>query len=207
MTPNQLKKLFTDFEQADISTTRIYGGTGLGLSISKRLAKLMQGNLSVFSSLNDGTEFILTLPLSIELDNLEKNQTNHQDLIAKKGSKILLADDNLLNQKLAERILQNMGMEVIVASNGSIALELAKKNHFDLIIMDMQMPIMDGLEATKHIRIFDQKTPIIAMTGNVSSEDKQMAYDAGMNDYLIKPIDPSSLDRALIRFIPDMKNK
>ncbi|MDX9691612.1 MAG: response regulator, partial [Acholeplasmataceae bacterium] len=206
MTPSQLNKLFNDFEQADISTTRIYGGSGLGLSISKRLALLMKGNLNVSSSLNDGTEFILTLPLAIEKDNLEENLNEESNISPRKGSHILLADDNVLNQKLAKSILENMGMKVTLANQGHIALDLAKKTSFDLIILDIQMPVMDGLEAAKNIRLFDQKTPIIALSGNANLEDKEIAYQAGMNDYIAKPIDPTSLYRALVRFIPDVKN-
>ncbi|TNF07596.1 MAG: response regulator, partial [Bacillota bacterium] len=205
MTPVQLKKLFNDFEQADISTSRIYGGTGLGLSISKRLAILMKGNLSVISSLNDGTEFTLMIPLSTEKDNLEASIDELHKTVPRKGSHILLADDNILNQKLAKSILENMGMKVTLADQGHIALDLAKRTTFDLIILDIQMPVMDGIEAAKNIRLFNQKTPIIAMTGNASLEDKELALSAGMNDYLVKPIDPTSLHRALVRFIPDVK--
>ncbi|MDX9692309.1 MAG: response regulator, partial [Acholeplasmataceae bacterium] len=207
MTPSQLNKLFNDFEQADISTTRIYGGSGLGLSISKRLALLMNGNLSVSSRLNDGTEFILALPLAIEKDNLEESHPEENNITPRKGSHILLADDNVLNQKLAKSILENMGMHVTLANQGHIALDFAKKTSFDLIILDIQMPVMDGLETAKNIRLFDQKTPIIALSGNASLEDKEIAYQAGMNDYVVKPIDPTSLYRALVRFIPDVENK
>jgi CheY-like chemotaxis protein len=97
-----------------------------------------------------------------------------------------------------------MGMKVTLADQGHIALDLAKKIAFDLIILDIQMPVMDGVEAAKNIRLFNQKTPIIAMTGNASSEDKELALSAGMNDYLVKPIDPTSLHKALVRFIPDV---
>ena len=204
MSPQQVKRLFRDFEQADISTTRLYGGTGLGLSISKKLAHLMQGDLDVESKLNDGTEFILTLPMTIQHDNLEKKTDHELHQTPKKGSKILLAEDNLLNQKLAERILKNMGMDVQVVSNGSLALDMMKKHSFDLIILDVQMPIMDGLEAARNIRLFDQKTPIIAMTANTLSEDRQACFDAGMNDYVVKPIDPKSFYKALVRWIPDI---
>ncbi len=205
MTPHQVKKLFQDFEQADETTSRLYGGTGLGLSISKKLAKLMQGDLFVKSNLNDGSEFTLTLPLMISKDNLDVSNQN-LDQKPKLGSHILLAEDNLLNQKLGERILTNMGMKVTLASNGSIALDLARKGTYDLIILDLQMPIMDGIEACKNIRIFDQKTPIIAMTANAFSEDRELCFNVGMNDYISKPIDPKSLYKALIRWIPEVNS-
>ena len=202
MTPKQVKKLFKDYEQADQTTSRLYGGTGLGLSISKKLATLMQGDIFVKSNLNDGSEFVLTLPLVVSKDNLEETDVSvHQK--PKMGSKVLLAEDNLLNQKLGERILSNMGMNVTLASNGSIALNLARNKVFDVIILDLQMPIMDGIEACRNIRIFNQKTPIIAMTGSTFSEDREMCYQAGMNDYISKPIDPISLYKALIKWVPD----
>lgn len=202
MTPKQVKKLFKDYEQADQTTSRLYGGTGLGLSISKKLATLMQGDIFVKSNLNDGSEFVLTLPLVVSKDNLEETDISvHQK--PKMGSKVLLAEDNLLNQKLGERILSNMGMNVTLASNGSIALDLARNKVFDVIILDLQMPIMDGIEACRNIRIFNQKTPIIAMTGSTFSEDREMCYQAGMNDYISKPIDPISLYKALIKWVPD----
>jgi two-component system sensor histidine kinase/response regulator len=202
MTPKQVKKLFKDYEQADQTTSRLYGGTGLGLSISKKLATLMQGDIFVKSNLNDGSEFVLTLPLVVSKDNLEETDISvHQK--PKMGSKVLLAEDNLLNQKLGERILSNMGMNVTLASNGSIALDLARNKVFDVIILDLQMPIMDGIEACRNIRIFNQKTPIIAMTGSTYSEDREMCYQAGMNDYISKPIDPISLYKALIKWVPD----
>ena len=203
MTPKQMKKLFKSFEQADEATSRLYGGTGLGMAISKKLSLLMHGDLTVASNLNDGTEFNLTIPLSIEHDNLEAKQTEIQK--PEKGSLILVADDNLLNQKLTHRILTNLGMNVDVCSNGSIALDLAKKKAYDIIILDMQMPIMDGIECAKNIRLFNQKTPIIAMTGSTFTEDKKRALDAGMNDYLIKPIDPNSLSQTLGKWIPEQK--
>ena len=206
MSPQQVKRLFKDFEQADVSTTRLYGGTGLGLSISKRLAHLMQGDLLVHSRLNDGSEFILNVPLMIESENLEEQSKEQVYQTPKKGSKIILAEDNILNQKLGERILKNMGMDVMLAGNGSIALDMIKKQTYDLIILDVQMPIMDGLETAKNIRLFDQRTPIIAMTANTSTEDRQACFDAGMNDYVIKPIDPKSFYKALVRWIPDTDN-
>ena len=207
MTPVQLSKLFQDFSQADISTSRLYGGTGLGLSISKRLSHLLGGDLNVTSNLNDGTEFILNIPLIKHKETLEKQEQSLSNVVPKKGSKILIVDDNPLNLKLLERILIHMSMTITVAENGSIALDLARNQRFDLILLDIQMPIMDGIETTKNIRLFDQKTPIIAMTGDTSFEVKQLALQVGMNDYLVKPIDQQSLYKALSKFIPEYQKK
>lgn len=203
MTPIQLSHLFQEFSQADVSTSRLYGGTGLGLSISKRLAHLMDGDLHVNSSLNDGSEFILKIPLSLQTETLEQAEKPVIQSTPKKGCRILIVDDNPLNVKLLERILMNLSMKVTTAQNGSIALDLARQHTYDLIFMDIQMPLMDGIEATKNIRLFNHKTPIIAMTGDTMNEIKQQALEVGMNDYLIKPIDHDSLYKALSRFIPD----
>ncbi|PKK99234.1 MAG: hypothetical protein CVV57_03460 [Tenericutes bacterium HGW-Tenericutes-2] len=206
MTEDQQKRLFQEFEQADSSTTRLYGGTGLGLSISKRLSELMHGTLAVESKLNEGSEFILTIP--VEIDELESTLKNidleeSQAVMPKAGSKILLAEDNFLSQKLAHRILTNMGMQVTVANNGKIAVDLVKSKPFDLVILDIQMPVMDGIEAAKQIRAFNKETPILAMTANAFVEDKALCLQAGMNDYISKPIDPKSLSRALSNWIPE----
>ncbi len=203
MTPIQLSHLFQEFSQADVSTSRLYGGTGLGLSISKRLSHLMDGDLHVNSSLNDGSEFILKIPLSLQTETLEQAEKPVIQSTPKKGCRILIVDDNPLNVKLLERILMNLSMKVTTAQNGSIALDLARQHTYDLIFMDIQMPLMDGIEATKNIRLFNHKTPIIAMTGDTMNEIKQQALEVGMNDFLIKPIDHDSLYKALSRFIPD----
>ncbi len=206
MTEEQQKRLFLEFEQADSSTTRLYGGTGLGLSISKKLSELMKGTLKVESKLNEGSEFILTIPMEADEDESTLKTIDLEEsfeMKPKQGSKILLAEDNFLSQKLAHRILTNMGMDVTVANNGKIAVDLVKSNPFDLVILDIQMPVMDGIEAAKQIRTFNKETPILAMTANAFSEDKALCIAAGMNDYISKPIDPKSLSRALASWIPE----
>ena len=206
MTNEQQKRLFQEFEQADSSTTRLYGGTGLGLSISKKLSELMKGSLKVESKLNEGSEFILTIPMEIDehestLKTIDLEESF--EIKPKQGSKILLAEDNFLSQKLAHRILSNMGMDVTVANNGKIAVDHVKSSPFDLVILDIQMPVMDGIEAAKMIRTFNKETPILAMTANAFSEDIALCIAAGMNDYISKPIDPKSLSRALANWIPE----
>lgn len=208
MTEEQQRRLFQEFEQADSSTTRLYGGTGLGLSISKKLSELMNGSLTVESRLNEGSEFILSIPMEIDEHESTLKTIDLEESLQikpKSGSTILLAEDNFLSQKLAHRILTNMGMHVTVANNGKIAVDLVKSNPFDLVILDIQMPVMDGIEAAKQIRAFNQKTPILAMTANAFSEDRALCLAAGMNDYISKPIDPKSLSRALATWIPEDK--
>lgn len=208
MTEEQQKRLFQEFEQADSSTTRLYGGTGLGLSISKKLSELMNGSLTVESRLNEGSEFILSIPMEIDEHESTLKTIDLEESLQikpKSGSTILLAEDNFLSQKLAHRILTNMGMHVTVANNGKIAVDLVKTKAFDLVILDIQMPVMDGIEAAKQIRAFNQKTPILAMTANAFSEDRALCLAAGMNDYISKPIDPKSLSRALATWIPEDK--
>jgi len=203
MTKKQMSKLFKDFEQADSSTTRLYGGTGLGLSISYRLSQLMNGDITAESHLNEGSEFIFRLPLGIQINHSEGTDSEEPNLVPKEGSSILLAEDNLLSQKLSQRILNNMKMVVTVADNGLIALNLAKHNHYDLIILDIQMPLMDGITVAQEIRRFNQVTPILAMTANAFSEDREACMSSGMNDFISKPIDPKSLHKALSRWIPE----
>jgi len=203
MTKKQMSKLFKDFEQADSSTTRLYGGTGLGLSISYRLSQLMTGDINVESRLNEGSEFIFRLPLGIQMENADQVEIEEIYSKPKEGSSILLAEDNLLSQKLSQRILNNMKMSVSVADNGLMALNLAQKNNYDLIILDIQMPLMDGITVAKEIRKFNQKTPILAMTANAFSEDRETCILVGMNDFISKPIDPKSLHKALSRWIPE----
>lgn len=202
MTSKQMAKLFKDFEQADTSTTRLYGGTGLGLSISHRLSRLMKGDITAESRLNEGSEFIFRLPLGIQETNLDNQDTEEVNRKPKEGSFILLAEDNPLSQKLSQRILTNMNMFVTVADNGQVAFNLAKTNTYDLIILDIQMPIMDGITVAQEIRKFNHTTPILAMTANAFSEDRETCLAVGMNDFISKPIDPKSLHKALSRWIP-----
>jgi len=168
----------------------------------------MNGSLTVESRLNEGSEFILSIPMEIDEHESTLKTIDLEESLQikpKSGSTILLAEDNFLSQKLAHRILTNMGMHVTVANNGKIAVDLVKSNPFDLVILDIQMPVMDGIEAAKQIRAFNQKTPILAMTANAFSEDRALCLAAGMNDYISKPIDPKSLSRALATWIPEDK--
>jgi two-component system, sensor histidine kinase and response regulator len=197
-----LAMLFEAFSQTDISITRKYGGTGLGLAITRHLAKAMGGDAGVNSVLGQGSIFWFTARLR-KGKVFASRQTvigicnDTQNLLRKqyKNAKILLVEDNMINRVVALSLLQNIGMAVDTAENGQIALNKISCNDYDLVLMDMQMPEMDGISATKTIRLFPgfERLPIIAMTANAFSEDRYACLAAGMNDYLVKPVVPDLL--------------
>jgi CheY-like chemotaxis protein len=203
MSQAQQDKLFKEYEQASSSTTRLFGGTGLGLSISMRLAKLMHGDISVESKLNEGSTFTLILPL--KLDEREDDVLEDQVIIKnyRKHARILVAEDHVLSQKLVERLLTNLEEDVLIVDNGEQALQAMKEHVFDLVFLDMNMPLLDGISATKSIRRFNTKTPIVALTANAYPEERSQCLLAGMNDVLVKPIDSKSLQEALVKWIPE----
>ena len=203
MTPEQQLRLFKDFEQADQSTSRLYGGTGLGLSISHKLATLMDGTITVDSRLNEGTTFTLILPLDLLKDDEEDVAplVKHQPI--KSNPHILVAEDHILSQKLTERLLQNLGAKVKLVDQGEKAVQAMKDDHFDLVFLDMNMPVLNGIQASEQIRRFNKKTPILALTANQYAEERAACLLAGMNDILIKPIDSKTLYEALVKWIPE----
>jgi len=193
ISPQGLSKLFIDFSQVDASTTRQFGGTGLGLAISMKLSELMGGNVGVDSEENKGSEFWISLPnRETEAQQASSVKKGIAELKAQ-SSRILLVDDNLVNRQIGLKILEKLGHSVTLAENGEQAVSTIKENHidnqtpFDLVLMDCQMPEMDGFDATKSIRKLQITTPIIALTANTSNEDKQRAFDCGMTDFLSKP--------------------
>ncbi|MBF0413199.1 MAG: response regulator, partial [Desulfamplus sp.] len=194
--------LFQPFAQADISTSRKYGGTGLGLAISKQLAELMGGEVGVESEQGVGSTFWFTAVLEVKKErrNEERKERKLQNniLLSLASLNLLLAEDDILNQKVALAILKKSGISADIANNGREAVEALCKKHYDLVLMDMQMPEMDGIEAIQIIRNPDSGTlnpqiPIVAMTANATKEDRQQCFDAGMNDFIIKPIYPDEL--------------
>jgi PAS domain S-box-containing protein len=203
------KNLFQAFEQADNSTTRKYGGTGLGLSISQQLATLMQGQISFTSQEGQGSEFTLTIPLKLSHQNLVKNKVEKQAsaMIQIPNHKILVVEDNQVNQKIVQMMLKKMGYQCEVAENGLEAIQCLKQKNYDLIFMDMQMPEMDGITATKEIiKIHGKKAPpIIAMTANVFEEDKKKCFAAGMKDFVAKPIVKLTLEKILTKYLIEEK--
>jgi PAS domain S-box-containing protein len=210
--------LFTYFSQIDSSINRKFGGTGLGLAISRRLTELLGGTIGVESDFGYGATFWFTVDCHIVSDSdIHRTQFTSENTAdsafltcdALAGSKILLVEDSLINQEVAVGILKNLGFETIkVAFNGSEAIELLEKETFNIVLMDLQMPEMDGFQATKIIRdessaVLDHNVPIIAMTANATREDHQACLQAGMNEYLSKPFDPDRFKQLLkLHFMP-----
>ncbi len=213
MTSEQITRLFQAFEQADSSTTRKYGGTGLGLSISKRLVNLMGGTISAISQSGIGSTFSFdvqaeigdSLETSIIFDlQPEKNQHWSTLTAPVQGARILLVEDNMTNQLVAQEFLRGMGMQIEIANNGQEAVEMVNLKQYDLVLMDLQMPLMDGFEAARAIRTDEKHTklPIVAMTAAAMDRDKRATEAAGMNDHVSKPIEPEKLARILLRWLP-----
>ncbi len=196
MTEEQQGRLFQPFSQADASTVRKFGGTGLGLAICKRLAEMMGGSIGVQSRLGEGSSFWFTIralparPPTVSTGR--RSAANGEITELRKGSnRILLVEDNKINQKVAVLMLKKLGIEVDIANHGSEALDAIASRNYRLILMDCQMPEMDGFEATRRIRAQDSyhaAVPIIAMTANAFAEDREACLTAGMNDYLSKPV-------------------
>ena len=208
ISPEPLGKLFGAFEQADSDTTRKHGGTGLGLSITRRLAELMGGEAGAESEPGRGSTFWFTARLERGAprpsgEEGDSRRGARPPVSARPGARILLAEDNALNQEVALGWLRDTGLEVDVAWNGREALEMAARTPYALILMDMQMPEMDGIEATRAIRELSrhQATPILAMTANAFGEDRDACLAAGMNDHIAKPVDADILNAKLARWL------
>jgi len=209
MSEAQVAQLFQMFQQADNSTTRKYGGTGLGLAISKQLAALMGGEVGVESRLGEGSTFWFTVGLSPAATRLSAPVSPQLsapvplDTSGLAGASILVVEDNPINQEVVAALLEHEGATVVRAGNGQEALDALLRDRFDCILMDVQMPVMDGLEATRRIRadVAIAATPVIALTANASDADRRMCLEAGMDDFLTKPIAPKSLYATLARWL------
>ena len=218
ISPEAQERLFSPFEQADGSTTRRFGGTGLGLSIARELAQLMGGAVGVESEIGRGSVFWFTAKLQSAGTPEESAPTPHEAVVATRGveqalkeghrgARVLIADDNRINQELATELLRLVDLQVEVADNGRIAVDMARRGTYDLILMDMQMPEMDGLEATRQIRRVPEldATPIVAMTASAFGADRDACLAAGMNDHIGKPVNPVTLYEKMLRWLGESR--
>jgi len=208
MTPEQQARIFQPFVQADSSTTRRFGGTGLGLAITKRLAEMMSGSVGVQSEPGRGSTFWLTArlgksatpPAAAGVAKIDAEAALRHNPGA---GPILLVEDDPISQEVARTLLERVGLQVVCAGNGADAIELARSTRYALVLMDMQMPGIDGLQATAAIRALPdrQDTPIIAMTANAFEEDRRRCLAAGMNDFISKPAESAALYATLARWL------
>jgi CheY-like chemotaxis protein len=200
-------KLFNAFTQADGSTTRKYGGTGLGLAIVRQLVEMMQGELGIDGAPGKGSTFWFALPLKISNEVLKSTRTMQPSQMQDKlHGHILLVEDNPINQMVARKMLEKIGVETELAGDGQEALNLLYEHSFDAVLMDCQMPVLDGFNATRQLREWEQQQqrkplPVIAMTANVMEGDRERCLDAGMNDYIGKPFRNEDLHAILQRWL------
>jgi hypothetical protein len=198
--------IFQPFQQADMSKTRAIGGTGLGLSIARELATLMGGTIALRDGPGGGSLFSVSIPFARSPSKIDRPAEPPAPAPTLRMANVLLVEDNEINQRVATRLLQRLGLEPQIAANGVEALVALERSHYDLVLMDLQMPEMDGLEASIELRRREagsgEHIPIIAMTANVLPEDRRAALSAGMNDYLAKPVTLAELQRVLQRWLP-----
>jgi CheY-like chemotaxis protein/anti-sigma regulatory factor (Ser/Thr protein kinase) len=219
ISPERQQALFSAFEQADNSMTRRHGGTGLGLALTRHLVELMDGEVGVHSTVGQGSTFWFTAwlqpalhPLPLQPGAGTEDPLNtapgHSEVLLRErhaGRRVLLAEDNPVNQEVACALLEEVGLVVDVVGDGAQAVAAIRARDHDLVLMDMQMPLMDGLAATRAIRSSGvkgvERLPIIAMTANAFSEDRQSCLAAGMDDHVAKPVHAEALYATLLRWL------
>lgn len=211
MSAEQIERIFDPFKQADSSITRRYGGTGLGLHLSSKLAQLLGGELTVSSQVNVGSEF----KLSLAAGDVQENELIHSQeqlnshpvsevappVVGKLKGRVLLAEDNENNQRLITLYLRKMGLQVSTAMDGAQAVRLARAGNYDLVLMDMQMPVLSGVDAVRQLRERGYSQTIIALTANASQEDRRQCLEAGCQDFLTKPITSERLYHTLAMYL------
>ena len=212
--PKTLDKLFAPFVQADSTTTRSHGGTGLGLAITKKIAQLMGGDAGADSTPGIGSTFWFTVRLKKEHTSIHVESVAHSENAETalkrdySGRRILLVEDEPVSREISQMILGDVGFVVETASDGVEAVNRVRQNRYDLILMDMQMPRMDGMDATRQIRKLPNgaKLPIIAMTANAFVEDRVRCISSGMSDFIIKPTKPEVLFSTLLKWLATLRN-
>jgi CheY-like chemotaxis protein len=210
--PQVLARLFAKFEQADASTTRRHGGTGLGLAISRELARLMGGDIEAQSILGEGTRFTVRLPLSRSGEGRPAEPAVLGEAPVLEDLRVLAAEDNSVNQLVLKTLLAQIGVDPVIVPDGAQALEAWEDGGFDLILMDVQMPQMDGPTATRRIRAREAetgraRTPIVALTANAMPHQVEEYLDAGMDGHVSKPIDAGELYGVLVAIAEQAKSE
>ncbi len=215
ITAEALPYIFDDFTQQDDSTTRKFGGTGLGLAITKQLINMMGGEIHVKSKPGQGSSFCITLQLEqLTPEQIKETEHTHTPAVSDQApvdeiifhTRILLAEDNMINQEVASAMLESAGCEVVAVNDGQLALQALQDNNFDIVLMDCQMPTMDGFEATRMIRqqaSTYSEVPVIALTADIQEGIIEQCREAGMNDYLSKPFTHDSLLEIVMKWLPN----
>ena len=203
MSSDVQQQLFRPFTQGDASTSRRYGGTGLGLTISRRLVRMMGGDISVESAPGQGSRFSFDLHFPLQRRAPHKIAPPPADPSLLRGARLLLVEDNDINREIAEYLLQSAGVTVAVACNGQQALDMLERERYDCVLMDCQMPVLDGYEATRRLRRQPRwrDLPVIAMTAEALVGDREKALAAGMNDHIVKPIVIDEMYDTLARWV------
>ncbi len=198
----KIEYIFKNFQQATTETTRLYGGTGLGLAIAKQLVETQGGTINVISKLDEGSTFSFILPYRKTNAEADSDLETAELFDEVKNIKVLVVEDIALNQLLMKTLLDDYGFEHDIAGNGKVAINMLQEKSYDIVLMDLQMPEMNGFEAAKYIRfILKSQIPIIALTADVTTADLEKCKAMGMNDYISKPVDERLLYKKIVEVL------